>query len=89
MGVAVSERLILILSSVMSPCCCAPVVSGCPPRQELRCTACGHRTARPGRPAPKPTRRMPPWTWPGELLGRKLARESLETAVAPDDRLRE
>jgi hypothetical protein len=75
------ERLILVLASVSSPCCGAPTVSGCPPRDELRCSACGHRTPTSFRGKPRRSRSLPPWTWPGEILGRRLALRAIEDAV--------
>lgn len=80
-----SDRLVLVLASVISPCCGACVVSGCPPRNELRCGACGHRVPRNGVP-PRPSRSLPPWTWPGELAGRKMARSALTDTTAAGPR---
>lgn len=48
-----------------------------------RCTGCGHRLwdeithyGYTEMVAPRPTRRMPPWRWPGELYGRCQARHA-------------
>lgn len=57
----------------MTDCCHAPLVHALPPRGEPRCAYCGHRQPVDGMP-PVESRRLPPLTWPGELLGRALAR---------------
>jgi len=51
--------------------CCAMPYWGA----KHRCTGCGHRKAIGG-VLPRQTREQPPWTWPGELLGRFLARKA-------------
>jgi hypothetical protein len=38
-----------------------------------RCSACGHRQPVNG-VAPRQTRELPPWHWPGELVNRRRAR---------------
>lgn len=62
-----------------SKCCGARVIDGLPPRGWWRCTGCGHRVPGPSGIAPKQSRELPFWTWPGEILGRVLAR------MAPDE----
>lgn len=42
---------------------------------KVRCRVSGHRIAVRGIP-PRQTREQPPWTWPGEIIGRRLARRS-------------
>jgi hypothetical protein len=75
------SSLVLVLEAVTSSCCGAPSVSGCPPRGEIRCSACGHRTPTSFRGKPRRSRSLPPWTWPGEILGRSLARRAMEDAA--------
>lgn len=55
-------------------CCGAPSIDGLPPRGAPRCTGCGHRIASPSGRPPGQSRELPFWTWPGEFIGRWLAR---------------
>ncbi len=38
-----------------------------------RCTTCGHRLPSADGTPPGESRWKPPWTWPGEILGRYVA----------------
>lgn len=55
-------------------CCGAKTIDGLPPRGEHRCTGCGHRVAGTYGILPRQSRELPFWTWPGELIGRWLAK---------------
>jgi hypothetical protein len=46
-----------------------------------RCTGCGHRQETGGIP-PRQTREQPVWTWPGEIIGRILARRERKEGVS-------
>jgi hypothetical protein len=58
----------LAVVPTLTRCCGAPL-------HGIRCTGCGHRKAVDGVP-PRATRTQPPWTWPGELIGRRRARRA-------------
>ena len=67
----------------MTQCCNAPEVRALPPRGETRCSGCGHRQPTEFGGVvfpPVESRRLPFWTWPGELLGRYLATTALRRA---------
>jgi hypothetical protein len=57
----------------LTKCCGAETIDGLPPRGERRCTGCGHRVESVYGARPVQSRRLPFWTWPGELLGRWIA----------------
>lgn len=65
---AQAERHHLAIRARITTCCGAPLWRG-------RCAGCGHRQPAGGVP-PRQTREQPPWTWPGELLGRWQARRA-------------
>jgi hypothetical protein len=57
-----------------SRCCKGEIIVSLGRRHwQPRCTGCGHRVTY-GEYVPRETRRQPPWTWPGEIRGRHLAR---------------
>lgn len=72
---------LVFAGSRKSPCHGAPVVMNCPPRGEPRCGECGHRVPGADGISPVQSRRLPPWTWPGEAWGRRVARSSAARAA--------
>jgi hypothetical protein len=52
--------------ATVTTCCAKPLWHN-------RCTGCGHRQAIGGT-APRQTREMAPWHWPGEIVNRARAR---------------